>query len=186
LDALLAGLRPALERVNVPIYVIGREGRIAWLNKAARRLVGDVMGREFTSVVAPEHTLRAREAFVRKLLGAEVTDFDVNLLDREGRRVRAEVSSVPLQDRGQLVGVFGVVRGVSPPAGEPLGEGAQLTPRQYDVVALLAEGCSTEQIADELGVSVQTVRNHVRELMRRLGVRSRIAAVATARRQGLL
>jgi len=50
----------------------------------------------------------------------------------------------------------------------------------------LAEGCSTDEIAAQLSVSVQTVRNHVREILRRLGVKSRIAALAAARRHGLL
>jgi two-component system nitrate/nitrite response regulator NarL len=49
-----------------------------------------------------------------------------------------------------------------------------------------AEGASTVQIAQQLGLAEDTVRNHVREILRRLGVHSRIAAVAFARRHGLL
>jgi PAS domain-containing protein len=48
----------ALERVNVPSYVIDRVGVVRWMNEAARRLVGDQVGRQFTSVVAPEDTRR--------------------------------------------------------------------------------------------------------------------------------
>jgi DNA-binding NarL/FixJ family response regulator len=54
------------------------------------------------------------------------------------------------------------------------------------VLALLAEGASTPQIASALGLAEETVRNHVRQLLRRLGVHSRLAAVAYARRNGLL
>jgi PAS domain S-box-containing protein len=186
LGAAAVDLRPALERITVPIYILDREGRIRWLNNAARELVGNAVGREFTAVVAPEHTLRAREAFARKLLGAEVTDFDLHLMRPDGIRVPVQISSAPLKDGGNVVGVFGVARAIPTDEAEALPTGAELTPRQFEVLRLLAEGCSTAEIADQLGVSVQTVRNHVREILRRLRVKSRIAALASARRHGLL
>jgi PAS domain S-box-containing protein len=86
-----------LEHVNVPSYRIDRSGVIRWVNEAGRRIVGDVRGRQFVSVVAPEETRRARELFARKILGtANVTDAGVVLIDRDGERVGVEVSSVPL------------------------------------------------------------------------------------------
>ena len=51
-DSIGGDVEVALESINVPSYVIDRTGIIRWLNKAARRLVGDVRGRQFTSVVA--------------------------------------------------------------------------------------------------------------------------------------
>jgi DNA-binding NarL/FixJ family response regulator len=50
------------------------------------------------------------------------------------------------------------------------------------VLRLLERGRSTEQIAEELGLSRQTVRNHIRRLLHALGVSSRLEAVAAARR----
>jgi PAS domain-containing protein len=47
------GVKDALERVNVPSYVIDAQGVIRWVNPAGERIVGDVRGRRFTSVVAP-------------------------------------------------------------------------------------------------------------------------------------
>jgi DNA-binding transcriptional LysR family regulator len=61
-----------------------------------------------------------------------------------------------------------------------------LTPRQLDVVRLLAEGKSTGDIADELNVSRTTVRNHIAGLMAALGVHTRLQAVIAAKRAGLL
>ena len=58
-----------LEHINVPSYLIDAKGIIRWVNPAARRIVGDVAGRQFTSVVAPEDTRRARELFARKIVG---------------------------------------------------------------------------------------------------------------------
>jgi DNA-binding NarL/FixJ family response regulator len=63
---------------------------------------------------------------------------------------------------------------------------ARLTPRQVQVVRLLADGRSTLQIAAELHLAVETVRNHVRGALRRLGAHSRLEAIAVARRDGIL
>src|SRR5262245_683796 len=74
LRAMDVDLDPALEHVNVPTYVIDRAGVMRWMNEAARRLVGDQVGRQFTSVVAPEDSRRARDIFTRQIVGnSEVT-----------------------------------------------------------------------------------------------------------------
>jgi PAS domain S-box-containing protein len=189
LDAVTSTLRSALEHLHVPMYLLDRSGRIRWLNEAARQLVGDAEGRDITEVVAPEHTRRAKEAFTRKLFGEEATDFEVNLLGPDGRRIPVQVSSVPLKDGGRVVGVFGVARATprrrEPPVETPPA-GLKLTPRQDEVLGLLGAGCSTSEIAEELGVSIDTVRNHIREILRRLRVHSRVEALAVARRYGLL
>lgn len=62
------------------------------------------------------------------------------------------------------------------PAEEETGQFRQFTPRQRQVVALLAVDTRDEAIAETLGVSVRTVRSDVAELMEALGVRSRFAA----------
>ena len=69
-EALAGDFRGALQNVRVPSYVIDRAGVIRWVNPAAMELVGDVRGRHFTSVVAPEETRRAHELFTREFLGA--------------------------------------------------------------------------------------------------------------------
>src|SRR5207253_9648564 len=110
LHAIDGDVRRALEDVNVPTYVIDRVGVIRWVNSAARRLVGDVRGRQFTSVVAPEETLRARHHFARKIAGTEkVTDEEVVVVDSGGDRISVEISSVPLVAGHRIVGVFGQV-----------------------------------------------------------------------------
>ena len=174
----------ALEHINIPSYVIDETGVIRWVNTAARRMVGDVSGRQFTSVVAPEETRRARELFARNLLGtAPVTDSAVVLVDSDGARVGVEVSSVPLRRGGRVVGVFGQVSDVlEEPQGHPE---LSLTPRQAEVLQLLERGRSTDQIAAELHLSRDTVRNHIRHLLRAVGASSRLEAVAVARGERL-
>ena len=174
-------LDEVLEHVNVPSYIIDATGIVRWLNRAARNIVGDVRGRQFTSVVTPEDTLRAREVFARKVVGrAPVTDAGVVLLGADGGLVAVEVSSVPLLDGDRVVGVFGQVSDLveEPHAHSEL----NLTPRQAQVLELLERGRSTSQIADELQLSMDTVRNHIRHLLRAVGAHSRLEAVAIASR----
>jgi PAS domain S-box-containing protein len=175
----------ALADVSVPCYVVDRFGVIRWLNPAAEELVGDVRGRQQSSVVAPEYAREARESFTRKVLGTEKsTDDTVVVVDAEGERVQVQISSVPLYDGGRIIGVFGLVphqETSAAPAPHP-----HLTPRQTQVLHLLAHGRSTQQIADELYLSRDTVRNHVRRMLTALDAHSRIEALAVAHREGIL
>ena len=173
-------IEQALADVGVPSYVLDNSGVVRWINAAAERIVGDVRGRHFTSVVAPEDSRRARELFSRKVLGtATATDATGHLVSTTGTRVAVEISAVPLRDGETVVGVFGLIeerQDDTPTAPHP-----HLTPRQVEVLRLLEQGRSTKQIAAELHLSTETVRNHVRRLFRALGVNSRLEAVAAAR-----
>ena len=168
-----------LEHVNVPSYVIDAAGVIRWLNPAAEKLVGNVAGRQFTAVVAPEHTRRARELFARKVVGAAtVTDAGFALVDVDGAQIEVEISSVPLRRGDHVVGVFGQVTDlVEAPHAHP---DLPLTPRQAEVLDLLERGRTTRQIAAELHLSIDTVRNHVRHILQAVGAHSRLEAVAIA------
>jgi PAS domain S-box-containing protein len=170
----------ALAGVGVPSYVLDTTGVVRWINPAAQRLLGDVRGRQFTSVVAPEDSRRARELFSRKVLGtAPATEATAVLVSTGGTRVPVEISSVPLMSGERVVGVFGLLEGR--PDEKFRAPHPHLTPRQVEVLHLLEQGRSTKQIADELHLSTETVRNHIRRLFRALGVHSRLEAVAVAR-----
>lgn len=73
-----------------------------------------------------------------------------------------------------------------PPATEPPCDGAPLTRRQREILAELAAGASTDELAARLYVSRTTIRNHIAAILRALGAHSRLEAVAIARRRGLL
>ena len=182
LQSIGGDVEAALESINVPSYVVDKSGVVRWLNKAARRLVGDVRGRQFTSVVAPEETRRAREVFARNVSGPHgPTDSQVVVIGADGERIGVELSSVPLMQGDRVIGVFGQVADVD--ASAPREPHPHLTPRQTEVLGLLERGKSTDDIAAELHLSIETVRNHIRHILRALGVHSRLQAVAVSRRQ---
>jgi two-component system, NarL family, nitrate/nitrite response regulator NarL len=70
---------------------------------------------------------------------------------------------------------------------EPLKERpfAELTPRENEILCLLAEGQSNKVIARNLGISDGTVKLHVKAILRKLGVHSRVEAAVMAVEQGL-
>ena len=63
--------------------------------------------------------------------------------------------------------------------------GHDLTPREVEVVQLLADGASTADIAARLALSTNTVRNHVQRSIAKLGAHSKLEAVAIALREGI-
>ena len=182
--AVGADVEKALENVNVPSYVVDETGIVRWMNPAAEKLLGNIRGRHFTSVIAPEDRPRARERFAQKMLGTSVaTDATGHLVSSAGARVPVEVSSVVLTNGETVVGVFGLIE--ERPDDSPTAPPPHLTPRQVEVLRLLEQGRSTKQIAAELQLSTETVRNHVRRLFQALGVNSRLEAVAAAREQSV-
>ena len=154
------------------------------MNAAAIEQFGDMRGKRITQIVEPAYAAQAREQFAAKMIGTseatEATAGHPHCGRAEGR------------GRHQL-GPAGIERhgcrglGLADPTHEPTvpaAESPQLTPRQLDVLRYLAAGRSTAQIAERLGISNETVRNHVRGIMQRLGVHSRLEAVLRAHHVG--
>ncbi len=74
----------------------------------------------------------------------------------------------------------------TPPVSSPSVPPLPLSEREIQVLRLLAEGLSNEEIAAELGIAVNTVRNHVRNILEKLRLRNRVQAAVYAVRHGLL
>lgn len=186
LDALSVDVRRALEAVSVPAYIVDNQRRLRWQNAASIELIGDLRGRLDAGLVAPADLARAREAFRQKQQGAPHTKVEVSIERPDGRRVRIAVNSVPLKDAdGAMIGSFGLIQvlGDIDPASA---SAPRLSPRERETLTLLAAGYSTEQMAQQMGIAKETVRNHVRGVLSNLDARSRLEAVAKARRVGLL
>jgi PAS domain S-box-containing protein len=176
-------LEETLAKIKVPSAIVDRNGTVTWLNDAGTTALGDLRSKPFTDIVVPEYVPVVRRQLARKLQGAPVTDYQVEVITPGGRRRQVEISSVPIRGGDACHAVFGVVL----PARQAVRQGkADLTPRQREVLGYLAMGASTAEIASALHLSKETVRNHVRQLLRALGVHSRLEAVAVAHNQGLL
>jgi DNA-binding NarL/FixJ family response regulator len=124
------------------------------------------------------------------------TGIDVVARAMEAGAVAFISKSTPLADLAEAVRrvqagevLFGPeqVRAVSRYLREAVGGvGQDLSDRELEVLELLGEGATTQEMVDRLHLSPHTVRNHIRNLSAKLGARSRLEAVAIANRSGLL
>jgi len=190
LEALGGDIFGSLQEVGVPMYVLDRRGTIVWLNDAAEALVPGATGRKYTDVLAPDQVHTARRLFALRMLGtAPFGDHTTVINPPGGERREVEISSVPLRKGHQIVGVYGVIRTehpVSQPQTVVTEDAPDLTPRQHEVLRMLGTGLTTSQMAELMALSPETVRNHVKATLRELNAKSRLEAVLTAYRLGLL
>ena len=79
-----------------------------------------------------------------------------------------------------------VARSSSVDQGKSAPEGARLTPREREVLSLLAQGFGTQAISEQLYISPKTVSTHVQRMLAKLDLHSRAEAVAFAYQEGLV
>jgi DNA-binding CsgD family transcriptional regulator len=113
--------------------------------------------------------------------------------------IAIELDDPALADRlSKLLGEVKGVRLAGPGEAAPLAvvsrsrqargeaDDVDLTPRERDVLALMAEGASNKQIAIRLGISVHTAKFHVASVLEKLDATGRTDAVAHAARKGVI
>jgi DNA-binding CsgD family transcriptional regulator len=111
---------------------------------------------------------------------------DPALADRLAARL-ADVPGVRLVGHGEAADAVVVLPLGRSPQAEPQADvEVSLTPREMEVLALLAEGASNKMIARRLGISVHTAKFHVGSLIDKLDAVGRTDAVAHAARLGVL
>jgi two-component system nitrate/nitrite response regulator NarL len=103
------------------------------------------------------------------------------LIDAMRRIVAGETLVAP-----ELTGVLArAVQGGKEPEDSGLPKAADLTPREREILCLLAEGQSNKVIGRNLGISDGTVKLHVKAILRKLDVHSRVEAAVLAVEQNL-
>ena len=90
---------------------------------------------------------------------------------------QVELASAPLGEAGTARAAAALL----PPADGPMGS---LTRRELEVLALIAEGATNNQIADRLVIAESTAKSHVKRILRRLGAANRVEAASIYLRGG--
>jgi PAS domain S-box-containing protein len=211
----LEGVRldQALARTADGVFVVGTDGRILLWNRAAERILGytarEVSGRPccdlFVGSDERGNRLCYRGCHVMTLvqMGEPVQNFDMATRTKAGRPVWLNISIIPITaDRREGAVTVHMFRDVTaarellamvrerlatpPPTGEASQVTEVLTRREREVLRLTATGLNTKAAAERLHVSPATIRNHIQNILGKLGVHSRLEAVAYATTHRLL
>jgi DNA-binding NarL/FixJ family response regulator len=109
--------------------------------------------------------------------------------------IRAVADGVAWLDPGVASRVLRTLATITPPpqaangdtsAPKPTSGSSPLSQRELDVLRLVVDGLSNQEIADKLILSVETVKTHMRHIMEKLAVSDRTQAAVKAMREGLV
>lgn len=189
---LLEGLVSAVSTA-AGIELVGATASVAEAAELVGRCAPDVavLGLdEAADVELARQIRRSNEALAIVLLASELgqparraVDAGCSVLVTRGRSTKDLIGAIRSAGRGDLIVPLEVVAQRSPAR---IGGKSCLTSRELEVLRLLADGVSTRQIASFLTLSCHTVRNHINNIMAKLGVHSRLEAVIAGQRLGLL
>jgi PAS domain S-box-containing protein len=170
---------------------------ITW-NQRAENLYGwsrdEALGRHINDLTVPDQGRRTAEEVMAAIQRKEPWAGPFAVRRKDGSVFTAFVKDTPiLDDDGELLGVVGASIEIGDPAlaqavRSAVGDGnavlhrrtRQLSPREREVLALLARGLTGEQIAERLVLSPETVRTHIRNAREKLGASTRVEAVTMA------
>jgi PAS domain S-box-containing protein len=204
------GLAETLARAGDGVCAIGPEGRVVLWNRAAEKILGwsarEVMGRPCCDVFVgmDEHGNRLcyQGCHVMSLvkIGEPIQHFDMQTRTKAGKPVWLDISILEAPSSGPggalVIHLFRDVTATrellrlvheriqSPWA--PRAETMVLTRRELEILRLMAGGANTKALAESLHVSPATIRNHAQNIFEKLGVHSRLEAVAYATQHHLL
>jgi len=195
---------PALNALGSAWFGLGDEQR-AWESfDAALNLTSDgAPGYETLRAIEGLAMIAARNGqpiVAVRLLSAVVTlrgalgmgaprPFLQQVVDRESERLRAELGSgrfAVAWAEGRDLGAAEVLREARAVRTPDVRAVEGISPRELEVLAILVEGASDQEIADALFISRRTVSKHVAAILEKLGVTNRTAAATAAHRRGLV
>jgi len=199
-------IQQAVAGLSLGLLLIDPRGRIVWLNRAAERLLGitqaDCAGRSLVQVLRdPQLTAFWQESGCRE--GNCIADVSLRwprqlelklnatrCVGHDGQEIgRALLFCDVTTDRSVKMELTREVANrlldLAGAPGEPPRAVADLTPQERAVFRLVGRGASNEAIAEKLSVAPSTVRSHLKSVYRKLGLRTRAAAVSFAERHGV-
>jgi PAS domain S-box-containing protein len=189
-DPLQAADPWVVDRLVVPASLHDVHGRFVHMNAAAELASGksnaEMLGGDITTLLPREVHENVFAQFRRAVELGEPTDFETAFIDASGQLRGVRAQQLPLRDGDKIVGVLILAFDVRRTPSEIIPIRPQLTPRQRQILELIASGLSTADVARELTLSTETVRNHLRNASRELNAHTRVEAIATAQRLGLL
>lgn len=168
---LVRSTREAVDASDLAMVALGT-GEMLWCNDAARRLF-DRLGLRSTDGTAPDPDSQARVlAAVAPLRDAQQSQTEV-IFCLGGIRLRATTVAEPTE--AHCLVSLAEAQEVNPAP-------VRLTARESEVLLWVARGKTNRDIADILGMSPRTVNKHLEHIFEKLGVETRTAAAAAARR----
>ena len=197
------------------VCAITSEGKITLWNRSAEKILGyparEVVGRPCCDVFVGRDTtgnrLCYRGCHVQSLvkMGEPIQHFEMATRTKAGKPVWIDVSILVVPgSRNGLQSTVHLFRDVTAthemavllrerlaqpkpaPASVAADPSSPLTRREIEIVRLMTSGANTKTMAERLHVSPATVRNHVQNIFGKLGVHSRLEAVAHVTNHGLL
>ena len=156
-----------VDSLMIPASLHDVNGRFGHMNAAAERASGksntQMLGGHITDLLAPEVRKNVSAQFRRAAERGEPTDFETVFIDGSGQLRGVRAQHLPLRSGGAIVGVlilaFDAPRQPSGPVGlEPQ---PRLTPRQREILDLIAAGLSTSEIAKKLTLSTGRLKSPV-------------------------
>ena len=192
MDGWSALFASAFQKSRNPMVLVDGERRIVDANAAFLRLLGHgrdaLLGQHVYTLVAGGPLATPAE-WLETLAQGRFTG-DADLLHADGSEVAVQWAGTTEVATGRRLVLFVTLstsrwgsRFRRPPEGKARG---RLSPREREVVQLVAHGASGPEIAAELHISHETVRTHVRNAMDKLGARSRAHLVAKALGEALV
>jgi PAS domain S-box-containing protein len=181
-----------LDGLGVVVFVANPEGRLTAVRGAVTSRFGyrpeELLGKSMGVLASPESAEFFEEKLRRQLSRtAAPSVYQITMLTKTRSRVRVHVRTALLREEGKTTGIAAILHPIlESESARPHRSWLTLTPRQHEILIMLAEGLSTDEIASGLTIQRDTVRNHIRSLLRALGSHSRLEAVAKARQAGLL